>query len=66
MQVLEKEILKNLPLSDKARGKLVAWMEEVEAVVAAYNAHLANDTAHNSADTTNDIDAGDIPDVDGA
>ena len=66
MQVLEKEILKNLPLSAKDRRKLVTWMEQVEAVVAAYNAHLANATSHNSADTTNDIEAGDIPDVDGA
>jgi len=64
MKTLEKEILKNLGLSAKARAALIEWMEEVEAVCAAYDAHCANGAWHSAADTTNDIEAGDMPDVD--
>lgn len=61
---LREELRKNSGLSKEAREKLIAYLDKVDAMVAAYNAHCANDTAHNSADSTNDIAAGDIPDVD--
>lgn len=61
---LRNEIRKNSGLSNEAREKLIAYLDKVDALAVAYNAHCANDTAHNSADTTNDIDAADLPDID--
>ena len=51
---------KTLPLLEfglEAKFTLDAVVARVNSLTAAYNAHLANDTAHNSADTTNNLEA---------
>jgi len=56
---LDKEVLKNNGFSKKARIELEEWMDEVTSLVndirAQYTAHIADDSAHNSADTTNEV-----------
>lgn len=67
MRHLDKELIKNSGLSKKAATALVSWMEKVEALFPAFNAHLAMDHGDSGvADTVNTIDTADIPDVDGS
>lgn len=65
---LGKELLKNSGLSDKARDELHEVLDEIVSAINDiqdnYAGHLADDTAHNSADTTNTLSDSNITDID--
>jgi hypothetical protein len=65
---LERDILKNLPMPQKSRVALEAWMDAIEAklaelddalddVITQYEAHrvLTAGTVHGAADSTNAV-----------
>ena len=65
---LKEEILKNSGLAYHARAELVETLEEIITLVnelkTDYTAHIADDTAHNSADTTNKVAAAAVTAID--